>query len=630
MIAELRVPNWRKRSRWMCGACLASGILVLSTQSGAQAPQPAAPFGGAYTSLEARRQHLVDDWVGRFNAVTGQQVAPGPFYDDLITLSAKTTFDAVTNALMRSTLTDSTGAPLGDALSLVERVDIVHGQIAGTRGDNQFRMYVQLTAAALTTLDRAKEFKREADNTIYHKGYPINYREEGGTPSIQISVAVDGRRGDIDVDYRSSSFPTALFNGHLTAANSDVRADDNFERHNNRWAGFENWWRSFFGVHLDRAPEVPDQRSPFSLPAIPRAGKANIDAMVKDFLNAWLIEGNVIAAMGYVSPRSYACLARKGAVDDVDSGVAPYQLMVNLKAAYDALGPHTSLDGLTTGVRLPLPALKVIAQPSHAQFVVYSVPDDVAIAFDCKNRLGATDPQPVKRKYGTYSGATFYIRGRQDSTVALLWARENGYWKIVSWQTGIESRQMPPPDAPPDVTVARIPAEPSLVQAAHSFLESWFIRKDYDSTFRYLSERSYACYDLTRRSEDPAATSPADAAQKIRAAIERAGRDVGSPSSLTALLTAAPPVHPATRLMDHRYSQTFALTSLPTALADVSECTARARGDKYTGVTGSDYGTAFGMNFRFVSAGDGAGVLRTLWRRENGSWRITSYGVETP
>ena len=37
--------------------------------------------------------------------------------------------------------------------------------------------------------------------------------------------------------------------------------------------------------------------------------------MVNDFLSAWLIEGNVLAAMGYISDRSYGCLA--------DAGIAP-------------------------------------------------------------------------------------------------------------------------------------------------------------------------------------------------------------------------------------------------------------------------------------------------------------------
>jgi hypothetical protein len=86
------------------------------------------------------------------------------------------------------------------------------------------------------------------DNTVYHKGYPINYRGQQGTPSIQISIAMDGRLADVDVDYRASFFPVSLFNGHLSAANSDVRAGDNAERHAGRWTGYQNWWRSFFGA----------------------------------------------------------------------------------------------------------------------------------------------------------------------------------------------------------------------------------------------------------------------------------------------------------------------------------------------------------------------------------------------
>ncbi len=101
-------------------------------------------------------------------------------------------------------------------------------------------MYVLLKDGTIDQLNRSREFKREGDNTVYHHGYPVNYRQQGGAPSIQISIALDGRRADIDVDYRSSSFPVALFNGHLTASNSDVRAGNNYDRHTVRWIGFQN------------------------------------------------------------------------------------------------------------------------------------------------------------------------------------------------------------------------------------------------------------------------------------------------------------------------------------------------------------------------------------------------------
>ena len=256
---------------------------------------------------------------------------------------------------MTTPLTDAAGAQLAglkDALALVEHVESISGQVPGASGDHQFRIYVRLIPAALDTLARSQEFKRGVDNTVFHKGYPTNYRAQGGTPSIQISIAPDGRRADIDVDYRSSSFPAAMFNGHLSSANSDVRAGDNIDRHSTRWAGLQNWWRSFFGVDLQRAP-ADEKPSVLALPRVPRAGNKNIDVMVNDFLSAWLVEGDIVAAMGYVSERAYACIAQNA--DDpssIDRGMAPFQLMTNLKAAHDTLGQRTSLDGLIVGVRL--------------------------------------------------------------------------------------------------------------------------------------------------------------------------------------------------------------------------------------------------------------------------------------
>ena len=211
----------------------------MAAQETAQKPQQKQQqFGGDYSSLDARRQQLVQNWVKRFNEVTGQNVEAGPFYDTYIKFSAKTTFDAVTNALLTTSLTTKSGEKLGNALDLVQQVDSVRGMVQDASGDQQFRMYVLLKEGAVNTLERSKEFERKGDNTVYHKGYPINYRQQGGTPSIQISIALDQRHADIDVDYRSSGFPKALVNGHLSAANSDVRAGNNYERHTERWSGF--------------------------------------------------------------------------------------------------------------------------------------------------------------------------------------------------------------------------------------------------------------------------------------------------------------------------------------------------------------------------------------------------------
>jgi hypothetical protein len=335
--------------------------------------------------------------------------------------------------------------------------------------------------------------------------------------------------------------------------------------------------------------------------------------------------------MGYVSERSYACLAQDTPDPSAfDRGLAPFQILVNLKAAYEALGKHDSLEGLTIGAHLTMPGLRVVPQP-HAQYVIYDVPDDVAARFDCESRLTPGAPTQASRAYGRYFGAAFRTAGPgKDTSIALLWAKEDGYWKIVSWQTVSKPDETPVPPASPEPEIVRIPADLALVNAAKGFAENWLIRKNYDAAFRYLSTRSYACYDLERSPDAPASTSLDDAGRKIRTSLERIGQWVGKPRNLEAIVEAAEPLHPSIRVMDQPYSRTFSLTSVPAALGDAVECEARARGAVPPDPLPLEYAQAFGMTFRFRTQGGDAPVLRLLWRKEDNTWRVTSYDVELP
>jgi hypothetical protein len=596
------------------------------------AQQPTPRFGGAYENLDSRRQALVADWVVRLGNVTGQKVSPGAFYDDILTLSTKTTFEAVTHALMTTPLSDASGQTFGDGLALIERVDTVKGEVPGAASDHQFRLYIRLTPSAREMLNRSREFRRGVDNAVYHKGYPINYREQRGTPSIQVSIAQDGRQADVDVDYRSSSFPAMLFNGHLNAANSDVRAGNNDERHAARWSGFQNWWRGFFGVGLAKNPDTPDTAAPLALPRVPRAGKKDIQVMARDFMQAWLVEGNVVAAMGYVSERAYACLAEDAPDPSAfDRGLAPFQILVNLKAAHDALGPHTSLDGLSTGIQLKAAGLKAARQTEPAPFALYDANADAAATFDCASRLtpgsATIRPGAAVQHFAT----AFRVAGsRKDASVALLWARENGYWKIVSWQAEPEADRTPPPAATPEPEIVRVKADLTLVNAAKGLLDAWLLRKDYDAAFAYLSPKSFGCYDLTRDRDTPAAASAEDAGRKIRASLERIGRWVGPATRLESVVEAVEPRHAAIRVMDHPYERSFSLTNFPAALGDAVGCEARARGAVPPDPLPLEYGDAFGMSFRFRTQAGDAAVLRLLWRKDAGAWRVTAYDVDVP
>jgi hypothetical protein len=70
-------------------------------------------FGGDYSSLRPEQKRLIDDWFSRFSAIVKKPVDPVQAYEKL-PLSAKTTFAAVTHALMMTPLTDEVGKALAD------------------------------------------------------------------------------------------------------------------------------------------------------------------------------------------------------------------------------------------------------------------------------------------------------------------------------------------------------------------------------------------------------------------------------------------------------------------------------------------------------------------------------------
>ncbi len=227
----------------------AQPLLLFAFQNPGSQQAQAEPrtFGGTFDTLKPAQQRLIIEWVRRFNSTAKQNVDAEKAYN-AARLSMRTTFDAVTHALLNTKLTNKGGQSLGTALDLVDVLDDVAGEEEGARGDRQFRVYVYLKPEAQKTLEESQEFKRERDNTHYHMGFPICYRLLAGPPSIQYSFSRDGKRADIDVDYRSSSFPAALVNGHLSSANSDVRAGDNLEKHDGRWSGLSGWWQNLFGL----------------------------------------------------------------------------------------------------------------------------------------------------------------------------------------------------------------------------------------------------------------------------------------------------------------------------------------------------------------------------------------------
>ena len=170
---------------------------------------------------------------------------------------------------------------------------------------------------------------------------------------MQFSLSEDGRRADIDVDYRSSRSPRALFNGHLTSANSDVRVGENPRLHNGRWNGFIAWWQDVFGRLNDATLPSRDllyaDRPPVPTPLPPDrplgAAPERIEDAVQEFLTDWLVRSQFDQALDALSPHAYACLNLddNAGSEALLADQARQRLQELMEYVVDELGRATSL-----------------------------------------------------------------------------------------------------------------------------------------------------------------------------------------------------------------------------------------------------------------------------------------------
>jgi len=394
-----------------------------------------------FEDLEPSQKDLFASYTKAYNESTGFDLTPEAYFDSM-TVSERTTFDAVTHALMHSPLTDEHGNSLGHAIDLVAGVERIAGQYYGRSGDQQFRLYVFLKEGARSTLEKAQEFHLGHLNTVYHVGYPYSFRQGGKLPSIQFSISEDKKRADIDVDYRSSKMPAAMFNGHLTSANSDVRAGDNYERHNGRWGGFIAWWRGVFGKLPDLqgnaagtglySREPPEAPTPLPPDRPIGAEPEKLEDAAQEFLTDWLVRRKVDEALHFVSERALACVSTD---DDVDLEVLKNQgaraaLRDAMELSVHKMGDR---DNLTEAIDVVLPwreSIRVVEQPYENDFALLQLTDADASIYLCDDEPESATPDA----YGTYYATLFRFKREGSAVLGIIWTKENGHWRIRAWE----------------------------------------------------------------------------------------------------------------------------------------------------------------------------------------------------
>jgi hypothetical protein len=600
-------------------------------------------FGGTYEALNPQQKKLMDEWYADYNKLTGDHASPTEY--NQYSLSTRTTYEAVTHALMTTQLTDQSGKPMGSALDLVEAIEAINGKVPRARGDLQFRMYVVLKAGAVKKLKESQEFFRDRDNTVYHKGYPLNYRQDG-TPSIQFSMAKDGRHADIDVDYRSSRIPQGLFNGHLTAANSDVRAGNNTQVHLQRWQGLMDWWRSLFG--LPSATDDPNEDVlAGDVPPVPRKGDGKLEDAVQDFLQAWLVEGKPEVAASYFSTRSFSCLAEYGANSGkiVNAGNAPYVAAKHLGNISKSIGKVRATGHAVQPASLTGRDIKPMKHAYMATFVLYQVTNQVGLDYECDPDAAYEEQEKARAAknegtLGTYYASVFGLRNDKSKSdaITLIWTKEDRYWKVVAWEVEGEGSR---PGIGRDTRVAnaaertakrKVTVDPAVVQASHDFLHTWLVNDDYGKASSYLSQKCNACVDLFLPEGEKPPSGQEQYLTYIRETLNKVAQRVGKVELLNEALEPVKPAHEDLRMVEHADERAYTLVAVPDELASSLECEKRSKKHPYAGdeTAKKVYGNYYATMFAFRTPGEHSAALTLLWGKDSGQWKILSYELVTP
>ncbi len=629
----------RPLDRRTAGAVALVALLLTGATLGcaARAASPGIPGtqgnarAGAYDDLAPEQQRLIDQFLRRYNEIRGTELDSAAY--DALPFSVRTTFQAVTHALANTALTDARGESLGTALELVREVEMVHGQIIGAGGDEQFRIYVRLRDDALTTLEASREFPRDTDNTFFHTDYPMNFRQRG-TPSIQFSIAADGRRADIDVDYRSTQFPMVLFDGHLSVANSDVRAPGNYPAHVARWQGLLAWWRNLFGLHTDEESTVVAESDNFLSPMEggPRISEGEVEEAIEDFMAAWLVERDPETAIAYFAEPALNC-AR-----DIDPGaptdeLAALRIVTRMEQLLRQIGEVDELGAAVSPKPLADGTLQPVEHAFEDVFTVVEVAPTLAAALLC---AGGDTWRAAARVHnrGPYRGASLAVSATDGSVLDLfqVWGREGGTWKIIAFHVDgradaesvleLEPRRASNRDQP---IAPHRAADAEFASAVGDFFATWLLEGDAEGVRRLVSPRAFVCAEVLM--PEPGAAADRDESwRRMERGLSEIARRVAGPSTLREEIAAIHPWNPDLRVLDHADAEAYTLLEVPDHLAASFECTNRAAGRYHEPLVGSPRHDRYrAAAFRLRLGGGLAPGFVVLWERENADWRVVSF-----
>ena len=170
-----------------------------------------------------------------------------------------------------------------------------------------------------------------------------------------------------------------------------------------------------------------------------KAGRLTDDA-AQEFLTDWLVRRRVDEALTFLSDRALACLNTDEDVDEelLRGNEARDVMRILMEYTTDELGDR---DNLTEAIDVILPwdsEYRVVNHPFEEDFAVAEMPDERAVQYLCDRQPTPEEAAAVaagELNYGTYYGVLFRFKAEGAGVLGILWMRENGHWRIVSYRT---------------------------------------------------------------------------------------------------------------------------------------------------------------------------------------------------
>ncbi len=211
------------------------------------------------------------------------------------------------------------------------------------------------------------------------------------------------------------------------------------------WAKEGSFWKviAWDVEPEDAKPEaVPDTRKHAAAPAAEAHAKGDPELLrsSQQFLHSWLVADNFSLAAQYFSSHSDEC-ANAFLLPGEQEPQTPQQYAAALRAALTTVGKDVGhVNHLRDAIEPVDPEhddLKVVAHPEGDAYALASVPDHLASSFTCGKKATPSGPEAntSPKNYGKFYALLFALRtpGDHPASLAFLWSKEAGQWKIVSY-----------------------------------------------------------------------------------------------------------------------------------------------------------------------------------------------------